>query len=116
MAVLMHVYTITGGELLKAFYNATAAMFHADGIIGIFKTAIVIGGVWTAGQFIVKRDIRSMFLFVFKYAFAIAFILTPTCNIQIHDRTDPLRSDLRLIMCRWFWVLLEGLVVSSAIK
>lgn len=94
MAVTMQIYTITGGELIKAFYNATAAMFHYDGILGIFRTALIIGGVWTAGQFIVKRDLRSMFLFIFKYAFVIAFILTPTCNLQIHDRTDPLRADL----------------------
>lgn len=60
----------------------------------VFKTALVIGGVWTVGQFIVKRDVRSMFLFTFKYAFVIAFILTPKCNLQIIDRTDPLRPDL----------------------
>lgn len=93
MAV-MDIYTITGGELLKAFYTATAAMFHYDGILGIFRTAIIIGGVCTVGQFIVKRDPRTMFLFVLKYAFAIAFILTPTCTVFIHDRTDPLRADL----------------------
>ncbi|HAT8111923.1 TPA: conjugal transfer protein TraG [Legionella pneumophila] len=94
MAVTMQIYTITGGELLKAFYNATAAMFHYDGILGIFRTALIIGGVWTVGQFIVKRDVRSMFFFILKYAFVISFILTPTCNLQIHDRTDPLRPDL----------------------
>ena len=90
----MTVYTVAGGELIKAFYNAMAALFHYNGVLGIFKTALVIGGVWTAGQFIVKRDVRSMFLFIFKYAFVIAFILTPTCNLQIIDRTDPLRPDL----------------------
>lgn len=94
MAVTMQIYTITGGELIKAFYNATAAMFHYDGILGVFRTALIIGGVWTVGQFIVKRDIRSMFFFILKYAFVISFILTPTCNLQIHDRTDPLRPDL----------------------
>lgn len=93
MAV-MEIYTITGGELLKAFYTATAAMFHYDGILGIFRTALLIGGVCTVAQFIVRRDFRAMFLFVFKYAFAIAFILTPTCTVLIHDRTDPLRADL----------------------
>lgn len=93
MAVI-DVYTITGGELIKAFYTAMAAMFHYDGILGIFKTAIIIGGVCTVAQFIVKRDLRPMFLFVLKYAFVIAFILTPTCTVFIHDRTDPLRADL----------------------
>lgn len=93
MAV-MEIYTITGGELLKAFYTATAAMFHYDGILGIFRTALLIGGVCTVAQFIVRRDFRVMFLFVFKYAFAIAFILTPTCTVLIHDRIDPLRADL----------------------
>ncbi|HGD2626303.1 TPA: conjugal transfer protein TraG N-terminal domain-containing protein [Legionella pneumophila] len=93
MAV-MELYTITGGELLKAFYTATAAMFHYDGILGIFKTALLIGGVCTVAQFIVRRDVRAMFLFVFKYAFVIAFILKPTCTVLIHDRTDPLRADL----------------------
>lgn len=88
MAVI-DVYTITGGELIKAFYNAMAAMFQYDGILGIFKTAIIIGGVCTVGQFIVKRDLRPMFLFVLKYAFVIALILTPTCTVLIHDRTDP---------------------------
>jgi len=94
MAITMQIYTITGGELIKAFYNATAAMFHYDGILGIFRTALIIGGVWTTGQFIVKRDIRNMFFFILKYAFVISFILTPTCNLQIYDRTDPLRPDL----------------------
>lgn len=94
MAVLMHVYTITGGELLKSFYNAMSAMFYYDGILGVFRTAIIIGGVWTVGQFIVKRDLRSMFLFILRYTFVIAFILTPKCNVQIHDRTDPMRPDL----------------------
>lgn len=93
MAV-MEIYTITGGELLKAFYTATAAMFHYDGILGIFRTALLIGGACTLAQFIVRRDFRAMFLFVFKYAFVIAFILTPTCTVLIHDRTDPLRADL----------------------
>jgi len=92
--MLLHVYTITGGELLKTFYNAMAAMFHVSGISGIFRIALMIGSVWTAGQFIVKRDIRTMFFFILKYAFVIAFILHPTCNVQIHDRTDPMRSDL----------------------
>ncbi|HIF0232779.1 TPA: conjugal transfer protein TraG N-terminal domain-containing protein [Legionella pneumophila] len=93
MAVI-DVYTITGGELIKAFYTAMAATFHYDGIRGIFKTAIIIGGVCTVVQFIAKRDLRSMFLFVLKYAFVIALILTPTCTVFIHDRTDPLRADL----------------------
>ncbi|WP_298624830.1 conjugal transfer protein TraG N-terminal domain-containing protein [uncultured Legionella sp.] len=93
MAV-MDIYTITGGELLKQFYTATAAMFHYDGILGIFRTALLIGGVCTVVQFILKRDLRTMFFFVLKYAFAIAFILTPTCTVLIHDRTDPLRADL----------------------
>lgn len=94
MAVTMQIYTITGGELIKAFYNATAALFHYDGVLGIFRNALIIGGVWTVGQFIVTRDIRHMFFYIFKYAFVISFILTPTCNLQIHDRTDPLRPDL----------------------
>ncbi|KTC73153.1 conjugal transfer protein TraG N-terminal domain-containing protein [Legionella bozemanae] len=94
MAVTMQIYTITGGELIKAFYNATAALFHYDGVLGVFRTALIIGGVWTVGQFIVTRDIRHMFFYIFKYAFVISFILTPTCNLQIHDRTDPLRPDL----------------------
>lgn len=86
------IYTITGGEVIRAFYDATAAMFQNAGIVGLFKNAIVIGGVWTIGQIIVKRDIRSMFLFILKYAFVIAFILTPTCRVQIFDRTDPGRE------------------------
>lgn len=96
MAVVMTVYTVAGGELIKAFYNAMALLFQGSGITGVFKTAVVIGGTWTAGQFIVKRDVRSMFLFIVKYAFVIAFILTPKCDVQIMDRTDPLRPDLRV--------------------
>lgn len=92
--VTMDIYTITGGEIIKAFYNATAAMFQSHGVVGLFKTAILIGGVWTVGQFIMKRDVQSMFFFIFKYALVIAFILTPVCRVQIHDRTDPMRGDL----------------------
>lgn len=94
MAITMTVYTITGGELIKAFYTATAAMFHQNGILGTFKTALIIGGIWTAGQFIVKRDMRNMLFFIFKYAFVIAFILKPVCTVHVQDRTDPLRADL----------------------
>lgn len=89
MAVTMEIYTITGGELIREFYTSTAAMFGDGGILGLFKTALVIGGVWTTGQFIVKRDIRNMFGFMLKYVFVIAFILTPKCTVQIFDRTDP---------------------------
>jgi conjugal transfer mating pair stabilization protein TraG len=92
MAVTLEIYTITGGELIKAFYNAMAAMFQSSGILGLFKTAILIGGSWTVGQFLVKRDLRHMGLFLLKYVFVIAFILTPKCNVQIQDRTDPLRE------------------------
>lgn len=94
MAIAMTIYTIAGGELIKAFYTATAAMFHSNGILGVFKTALVIGGVWTAGQFIVKRDAQRMLFFIFKYALVMAFVLKPTCNVMIQDRTDPLRPDL----------------------
>lgn len=90
----MEIYTITGGELLKAFYNATAAMFGSGGMTGLFKNAILIGGVWTVGHFIIKRDLRHFFGFMLKYVFAIAFILTPTSTIHINDRTDPLNSGL----------------------
>lgn len=94
MSVTLQVYTITGGELIQSFYNAVAAMFSKDGMLGFFKLAVIIGGICTAGQLIIKRDVRSTFVFIFKYAFVIAFILTPTCNVIIHDRTDPGRADL----------------------
>jgi len=92
MAVTLPIYTITGGELIRAFYDAIAAMFQYAGVMGLFKTAIILGGVWTIGQFIVSRDPRGMFFFILKYAFVIAFILTPKCTVQIHDRTDSLTN------------------------
>jgi conjugal transfer mating pair stabilization protein TraG len=92
MAVVLPVYTITGGELTVAFYNAVAAMFQYLGVMGLFKTAIGLGGIWTVGQFIVSRNVRSMFLFVLKYALVIAFVLTPKSTVQIFDRTDPMTT------------------------
>lgn len=92
MAVTMNIYTIAGGEIIKAFYNAIAAIFQANGILGLFKNALIIGGCWTVVQFIIRRELRSMGIFMLKYVFAIALILTPKCMVQIHDRTDPLRE------------------------
>lgn len=92
MAVLLPIYTITGGELIRAFYNAVAAMFQHGGIIGLFKTSILLGGILTVVQFIIVRNVRSMFYFLLRYAFIIAFILTPKCTVLIHDRTDPLSA------------------------
>lgn len=90
----MEIYTITGGEIIRSFYDATAAMFGSGGITGLFKNALIIGGVWTVGHFIIKRDLRHFFGFMLRYVFAIAFILTPVCKVHIIDRTDPLNSAL----------------------
>lgn len=43
MAVTLPIYTITGGELIRAFYNSVAGMFQYAGIIGLFKTAVALG-------------------------------------------------------------------------
>lgn len=92
MAVTLPIYTITGGELIRAFYNSVAGMFQYAGIIGLFKTAVALGGIVTVVHFIVFRDAKRMFLFLLNYTFAIAFILTPKCTVHIDDRTDPLSN------------------------
>lgn len=92
MAVILPIYTITGGELTRAFYNAVVGMFQYAGILGLFKTALLLGGIWAIGHLIVVRDARHMFYFLLRYVFVVAFILTPKCTVHIHDRTDPLTN------------------------
>ena len=63
MSVVLNVYTVTGGELLRAFYNAVAGLFNAQNshsFSQLFYIAIALGGFWTVGQFILKRDIRHL--------------------------------------------------------
>ncbi len=100
MSVVLNVYTVTGGELLKSFYNAVAGLFNAEhsyGFSQLFYIAIALGGYWTVGQFILKRDIRHLFGFLLKYALVMILIMRPTCDVMIHDRTvDPLSPALRV--------------------
>lgn len=90
--VTVDVYTISSGELIRAFYTAVAGMFQYAGITGLFKTALMLGSLWTVGQFIVRRDLRSLFFFQLKYVVVTAFILTPVCTVHIIDRTNPLEG------------------------
>ncbi|MCR9192610.1 MAG: conjugal transfer protein TraG N-terminal domain-containing protein [Gammaproteobacteria bacterium] len=95
MSVVLNVYTVTGGELLKAFYNAVAGLFNAQNshsFSQLFYIAIALGGFWTAGQFILKRDVRHLFGFLLKYALAMILIMRPTCDVMIHDRTIDLQN------------------------
>ncbi len=95
MSVVLNVYTVTGGELLRALYNAVAGLFNAqnsNSFFQLFYIAIALGGFWTVGQFILKRDIRHLFGFLLKYALAMILIMRPTCDVMIHDRTIDLQN------------------------
>ena len=95
MSVVLNVYTVTGGELLRAFYNAVAGLFNAQNshsFSQLFYIAIALGGFWTVGQFILKRDVRHLFGFLLKYALAMILIMRPTCDVMIHDRTIDLQN------------------------
>ena len=88
MALEVSVFTIGGGDLLEAVFNAVASVFNCSAGTGALTSlAVMLGGVFAVFEFSRTRDVSKLIKWMGVYVLVTSLMLYPKATVNIEDRS-----------------------------